>query len=163
MFLVSHYTHTHFIISQPTSQPTSSPTQCYCGPGGEAENYSEDTSCYAITSDCDCCAGGGLSLRKLAKTTRRDTLETRSMKAIQASKPTPAFVDRKLEDDDDVRVVYQCKGWPLSVSLLCWLLLVEISDHMTYFFKHITPLISQIPYSLIFLPHSGTLLPVWSY
>jgi len=62
------------------------------------------------------------------------------------------FVDRKLQDDDDVRVVYQCKGWPLSVSLLCWLLLVEISDHMTYFFKHITPLISQIPYSLIFLP-----------
>ena len=91
----------------------------------------------------------GRALRKLAKTTRRNTLETRSMKA---SEPTPAFVDRKLEDDDDVRVVYQCKGWPLSVSLLCWLLLVEISDHMTYFFKHITPLISQIPYSLIFLP-----------
>ena len=72
----------------------------------------------------------GRALRKLAKTTRRNTLETRSMKA---SEPTPAFVDRKLEDDDDVRVVYQCKGWPLSVSLLCWLL-VEISDNMTYFF-----------------------------
>ena len=42
------------------------------------------------------------------------------MKAIQASEPTPAFVDRKLEDDDDVRVVYQCKGWPLSVSILRW-------------------------------------------
>ena len=70
--------------------------------------------------------GAGRALRKLAKTTRRDTLET---KAIHASEPTPAFVDRKLEDDDDVRVVYQCKGWPLSVSLLCWLL-VEISDHI---------------------------------
>ena len=74
---------------------------------------------------------------------------------MKASEPTPAFVDRKLEDDDDVRVVYQCKGWPLSVSLLCWL---SMENRML--FSYITHLNKYL-----FSPHlssSGTLLPVWS-
>ena len=55
---------------------------------------------------------------------------------------TLAFVDRKLEDDDDVRVVYQCKGWPLSVSVS---LVGGNLRHMIHFYTyHI--LISLIPF-----------------
>jgi len=64
--------------------------------------------CTAAELLADCTRGTGCSL---------------DLEMVWSSSPvggsgsrTLAAVDRKLEDDDDVRVVYQCKGWPLSVS-----------------------------------------------
>ena len=62
---------------------------------------------------------------------------------------TLAFVDRKLEDDDDVRVVYQCKGWPLSVSFFIgwWKSQSQRTYDILFFTYHTT----HLPKTLFFL------------